>query len=166
MAIFYIAGRTGKYLEPAAGKANWNIYSMAREGLQNELPGAIRKAKQNYDPVKLTNLKIGSNGTFLIVNVTFQLIEKPDAIKGTIMVVFTEVILPPALARRKAAIGKPGTTIREQELELEMQRIREELQSTREEMQTTQEELKSTNFHPGRYLSTPTARNCTRFFQT
>ncbi len=32
--ILYISGRTGKYLEPAAGKANWNIFAMAREGLR------------------------------------------------------------------------------------------------------------------------------------
>jgi two-component system, chemotaxis family, CheB/CheR fusion protein len=30
--ILYITGRTGQYLEPAAGKANMNIYAMAREG--------------------------------------------------------------------------------------------------------------------------------------
>ena len=30
--ILYISGRTGKYLEPASGKANWNIFAMAREG--------------------------------------------------------------------------------------------------------------------------------------
>jgi len=30
--IVYISGRTGNYLEPAAGKANWNIFVMAREG--------------------------------------------------------------------------------------------------------------------------------------
>jgi two-component system, chemotaxis family, CheB/CheR fusion protein len=32
--IVYISGRTGKYLEPAAGRANWNVHSMAREGLR------------------------------------------------------------------------------------------------------------------------------------
>jgi PAS domain-containing protein len=42
--ILYISGRTGKYLEPAAGKANWNIHAMAREGLRNELGGAFQKA--------------------------------------------------------------------------------------------------------------------------
>ena len=39
--ILYISGRTGKYLEPAAGKANWNIFAMAREGLRYELSSAI-----------------------------------------------------------------------------------------------------------------------------
>ena len=32
--IIYFSGRTGKYLEPAAGKANMNIFAMLREGLQ------------------------------------------------------------------------------------------------------------------------------------
>ena len=46
--IFYISGRTGKYLEPAAGKANWNIFAMAREGLRYELsaPSRRRSAKK------------------------------------------------------------------------------------------------------------------------
>jgi len=30
--ILYISGRTGKYLEPAAGKANWNIFAMPVKG--------------------------------------------------------------------------------------------------------------------------------------
>ncbi len=42
--ILYISGRTGKYLEPAAGKANWNIFAMAREGLRYELDSAFQKA--------------------------------------------------------------------------------------------------------------------------
>lgn len=143
--ILYITGRTGKYLEPAAGKANMNIYAMAREGLQNELPGAIRKARQSPEPVKLINLKVGTNGGSQLVDVTLQLIEKPDAIKGTIMIVFADVASTPKPGRRKPKTGNQNSTLREQELEHELHRANEKLQSTREEMQTTQEELKSTN---------------------
>ena len=32
--ILYISGRTGKYLELPVGKANLNIFAMAREGLR------------------------------------------------------------------------------------------------------------------------------------
>jgi two-component system CheB/CheR fusion protein len=42
--IFYVSGRTGKYLEPAAGKANWNLFAMAREGLRYELAGRLQEA--------------------------------------------------------------------------------------------------------------------------
>jgi two-component system CheB/CheR fusion protein len=142
--ILYITGRTGKYLEPSAGKANMNIYSMAREGLLNELPGAIRRAKQNYDAVKLHNLKVGTNGGTQLVDVTLQLIEKPDAIKGTIIIIFTDVADVPKSANHKSK-KRNISSFREQELALELQHANEELQSTREEMQTTQEELKSSN---------------------
>lgn len=140
--ILYIAGRTGKYLEPAAGKANMNIYAMAREGLQNDLPGAIRKAKLNTEPVKLHNIKVGTNGGTQFVDITLQQIEKPEAIKGTIMIVFADVPRP---TKRKPKTGNQNSTVREQELENELQHANEELQSTHEEMQTTQEELQSTN---------------------
>ena len=105
--ILYIAGKTGKYLEPAAGKANWNIYAMAREGLSHELPGAIRKAKQNYEPVKLHHVKIGTNGGNQIVDITLQLIEKPEAIKGTIMIVFNDVTNIPKNNKQKIKNRKP-----------------------------------------------------------
>lgn len=143
--ILYITGRTGKYLEPAAGKANMNIYAMAREGLRNELPGAVRKARQSSDPVKLFNIKIGNNGSTQLVDITLQLIEKPDAMKGNIMVVFHDVILPAKARGKRITTHDQRSTTREQDLELELQRTNEELQSTREEMQTSQEELKSTN---------------------
>ena len=42
--ILYISGRTGKYLEPAAGKANWNIFAMAREEICLDLGNAFQKA--------------------------------------------------------------------------------------------------------------------------
>lgn len=143
--ILYITGRTGKYLEPAAGKANYNIYAMSREGLKNELPGAIRKAKLSSKPVKLRNLKVGTNGGTQIVDITLQLIEKPEAIKGYIMIVFADVAEIKRAPTKKLININQNSTIREQELEIELQRVNEELQSTREEMQTTQEELNSTN---------------------
>lgn len=143
--ILYITGRTGKYIEPAAGKANWNIYAMAREGLRNELPGAMRKAKQNFDAVKLDHIKIGINGGTQFVNIIFQQIEKPAAIKGTIMIVFNDVSGDLQVVSRKARKNSDNSSEREKELEIELLRAREELQNTREEMQTTQEELKSTN---------------------
>ena len=42
--IIYISGRTGKYLEPAVGKANMNIFAMLREGLRTEFLIAFKKA--------------------------------------------------------------------------------------------------------------------------
>ena len=143
--ILYITGRTGKYIEPAAGKANMNIYAMAREGLRNELLGAIRKAKQTFEPIIIRNIKIGNNGSSQFVDVTIQSIDKPTEFKGTIMIVFSDVPALPRHVNKKSEAGKQTAIAREHEIEIELQRTLEELQSTREEMQTSQEELKSTN---------------------
>ena len=42
--IFYLHGRTGKYLEPSPGEAGMNILKMAREGLRPDLTTALHKA--------------------------------------------------------------------------------------------------------------------------
>jgi len=69
--ILYLSGRTGKYLEPAAGKANWNIFAMAREGLRYDLGIAFRKAIRQKEAIKVKGLKVGSNGGTLIVTEAF-----------------------------------------------------------------------------------------------
>ncbi|HNW82692.1 MAG TPA: chemotaxis protein CheB [bacterium] len=143
--ILYITGKTGKYLEPVAGKANWNIHVMARSGLQSELPGAFRKAKQTLDPIILHNIKFGTNGGTQFVDVTIQRIEAPGSARCLIMVVFNDV---PIIIKNENVLSKTGkkrTSEKQKELELELRRSLEDHQSIREEMQTAQEELKSTN---------------------
>jgi two-component system CheB/CheR fusion protein len=143
--IVYITGRTGKYLEPVAGKANWNIYAMAREGLRHELPASFRKAKQNYEEVILQNIKIGTNGGSQFIDVTVQQIAKPEPVKGMFIVVFNDVKTIKDIVDSNSGANKKSTNPKLKKVETELQRALEELQSTREEMQTSQEELKSTN---------------------
>ncbi len=143
--ILYITGHTGKYLEPAAGKANWNIHAMAREGLRQALPGAFRKAMQSFDTVIVHNIKVRTNGSTQLVDVTVQRIETPDLIRGMLMVIFADVPVAVKNDVVNPRTGKQSSTGRQKELEIELQRSYEDLESTREEMQTSQEELKSTN---------------------
>jgi two-component system CheB/CheR fusion protein len=143
--IIYITGRTGKYLEPVAGKANWNIHAMAREGLRNELPVAFRKALQSFEPVKIENVKLVENGSKYFVNLTLQQIESPDALKGMIMLVFSDVPESEESDDNTLKQKKQSVSRKQKELEAELIRCNEDLNSTREEMQTSQEELKSTN---------------------
>ena len=142
--ILYITGSTGKYLEPAAGKANMNLFAMAREGLRNELPATFRKAVHNYDKLVLPNISIVANGRTSLVNVTVQQIENPMQLRGKILVIFRD--MPEAeFMPSKSGKGKARHPAINDGLELELQGVKELLQSTREEMQTSQEELKSTN---------------------
>ena len=143
--IVYISGRTGKYLEPAVGKANLNIFAMLREGLQTEFPIAFRKAILTKETVTLHNMKIGSNDSSLTVNVKIQWIGKPEALKNMVMIIFSDI---PTITDAKKGERKRKLTIdssTQSKLQEELQHTREEMQSTLEEMNTSQEELKSTN---------------------
>jgi len=143
--IIYINGRTGRYLEPAAGKANWNIFAMAREGLRFELGNAFQKALRQKEAVSARGLKVGTNGGTQNVDLTVQAIAEPAELNGMVMIVFNDVATPPdditAASCKKTSAG----SARVLELEQALQQSRESLQTTREEMQSSQEELKSTN---------------------
>ena len=143
--IIYISGRTGKYLEPAVGKANMNIFAMLRDGLRNEFPVAFRKAIVKKEAVVLSNIKVGTNGGTQTLNVNIQWIGKPEPLYGTVMVIFTDVPEIPVSEPPTKKGRKISDSMRELELEKELQDTREEMQNTLEEMQTSQEELKSTN---------------------
>ena len=60
--ILYVSGRTGSYLEPAAGKANLNVFAMAREGLRHELPAAFRKVRKEGGAFTLPAVKVKHDG--------------------------------------------------------------------------------------------------------
>jgi len=143
--ILYVSGKTGKYLEPAAGKANWNLFAMAREGLGNALSEAFHKAVRQEIVVTLKGVKVGTNGGMQVVDIIVQPVTSPEALRGMVMVVFTDVAKEsvakaPAKSER-ATINNARLSAMAQEL----QRAHEDLQATRDEMQTSQEELKSTN---------------------
>ena len=143
--ILYISGRTGKYLEPAAGKANWNIFAMAREGLRFELGNAFQKALRQKGAVTVRNLAVGELSGAHKVDITVSAIEEPEALKGMVMIIFTDVAATNEKKVKAGAKTAPAGHARVSELEQEMRHLREELQTTREEMQSSQEELKSAN---------------------
>jgi two-component system CheB/CheR fusion protein len=143
--IFYISGRTGKYLEPAAGKANWNLFAMAREGLRFELTSAFQKALRQKEGVTLHGLKVGTNGGEQYVDVTVQRLDDPGPLQGLVIILFADVAVP---AGAKVAVRAPQSHSRSEklaELERELLQIRAEARATHEEMQTSQEELRSAN---------------------
>lgn len=140
--IIFITRRSGKYLEPATGKANINIFSMLREGLNPEFPVAFRMATRNFEKVVLKKIRIVSENEANLVDVIIQQIDKPSALNGLILIVFRDV---PAGHRRSIAKNKSATNLQLSELEAEQQRLKDELQSSLEAMQVSEEELKSAN---------------------
>ena len=88
--IVYISGHTGRYLEPAAGKANWNIHVMARPGIRAQLAVALRTALQEKTAVELRGLRLDDEAT-ASVDITVQAVVQPKSLDGMAMIVFRDV---------------------------------------------------------------------------
>lgn len=157
--ILYTSGRTGKFLEPAAGKANWNIFAMLREGLNYSLYNAFQKAVQKNETVTVKNAVVKTNGDKVAVDTIVQPIDEPEPLRRMVLIVFTEVALPDEKmlkdktehqADHSEQVSVLKEELRQAHLELkntreEMQASQEKLSSTNEELQSTNEELQSTN---------------------
>lgn len=142
--IVYLSAKTGKYLEPTVGKANMNIFAMAREGLAGPLNEAFARTVREETTITLKDLRIQTNGSAVTVDVIVQHLSKPTAMQGMVLIVFRETNEPPA-KNAKSLSRKALHDARITELIQELQDAREEVQLTREEMQASQEELKAAN---------------------
>ena len=144
--IVYISGRTGRYLEPAAGKANWNIHVMARAGLRSQLAGALRMAPQSEQPIELRGLKIDDDPQ-RTVDVTVKLMREPKALLGMVLIVFRDAAIRKRGARTKANAGAADPALSEDfaRSQAEIAAMRQEMRASEEELQAANEELQSTN---------------------
>ncbi|MFN2359222.1 MAG: chemotaxis protein CheB, partial [Desulfotignum sp.] len=153
--IVYIHGRTGKYLEPAPGRACFNILDMARPSLKTVLASAIRKAAGIKQQVVRKGVDIEDNGGFIKVDLTVKPVLAYGSLRGMLMVVFNDVKKAKTKAKPEAPRKEDATTRLEQELLYtkenlqttieELETANEELKSSNEELQSTNEELQSTN---------------------
>ena len=143
--ILYISGRTGKYLEPAAGKANWNVIAMAREGLRDDLTSALQKVHRKKGAVTVRGIKVGHEADARSVDIMVQALEEPKELFGMVLIVFSESVIRHELSLAAGTAKAPAHNAWQRELERQIKHAREEVQAGREEMQTSQEELKSMN---------------------
>jgi two-component system CheB/CheR fusion protein len=162
--ILYLHGRTGMYLEMPEGEAGIsNILKMAREGLRRELKTTLHKAVATKETVRVSNLRVKTNGHFTQVNLTVLAVTAGTAAQPEAP--FYLVILeeapplrsPPGSAGvseapRLALAAGPGAAgpdtdadTRVAALQAELRAKEEYLQAVNEEMETSNEELKSSN---------------------
>jgi len=143
--ILYISGRTGRFLEPAAGKANWNIHVMLRPEIRAQILGAMRQALVERKPVELRGLQL-DDGALGVIDVTVRSIHEPNVLDGMVMIVFREPAGPaPARPRRRRGAAGPAADAEVLRLREEIQALRQEMGASQEELQATNEELQSTN---------------------
>lgn len=144
--IVYINGKTGNYLEPAAGKVNHNLFAMLRHGLAAPLNEGFTRALRLSETLELQNLKVGTNGGTKVVNVIIKPLAMPSALKGMVLVAFVDQIVPPKTITKASTLKVSNAQADQLKvLEQKVALSNEQLQITREEMQTSQEELNSIN---------------------
>lgn len=143
--MLYFSGKTGKYLEPAVGKPNLNLFAMAREGIRQALNEAFYLAVRENRPATLKRVRIDPARPAQYVDIVVQPLTEPAALNGMVLVVFRDVAAPHRPKRHAPADASASNGQRIEAALLELQHAREDARSTREEMQTSQEELKSAN---------------------
>ncbi|MFN0302270.1 MAG: PAS domain-containing protein [Burkholderiales bacterium] len=142
--VVYIHGRTGAYLEPAAGKPRASLLSMAREGLQLDLAAALREAAVDDREVRREGVRVKSNGGFVGVGLSVWKLHEPDTVGDLLLVAFRPDPAPAEPAGSGSRNRSHGSS-RARVLEHELQSAKDSLRSTIEEVETTNQELKSTN---------------------
>jgi two-component system CheB/CheR fusion protein len=143
--ILYFHGRTGRYLEHTAGKANLNIYAMASEGLRYELGNAIKKAHNEGIEVIAKNLEVRTGDKTSTINLIVRPLRKPEEMRDYLLVIFEEVLQahPAVQKKSRKKANTPGQETPRNELEEELRLTRARLQSTMDEIEAHQEEQKS-----------------------
>jgi chemotaxis methyl-accepting protein methylase len=145
--VLYVSGDTGRYLEVPAGKVNWNVLAMARDGLRHAVTSAFHKAATSNQPATLVGLRTRGRGGAHRVDLTIEPIQEPPALHGTVLLTFRDgAAAGPKAVRaelpRPSGASRASTVSR---LERDLREAGDELRTTREEMQASQEELKSSN---------------------
>ncbi len=143
--ILYINGKAGRYLEPAAGRANWNLFAMARDELNHPLFEVFQRAIRKKEIVSARQLPMGSPESRNFVDIQVHPIDEPTALKRMVMVVFHETREQLPAEKNDSNPGNSNQNARVAEMAAHLRHAQEELQVLREEMQTTSEELKSSN---------------------
>ena len=133
-------GRTGRYLEPAAGAASFDVVQMARPELAEPLRAAMAEVAATGART-VTEVEIRRDGERTD---TIRLaVEPTDALGGplgSLLVSFSDVTDLDAGSSQSA---EPSASARS--LEDELRNLRAHLQSTIEELEASNEDLRSTN---------------------
>ncbi|HXZ79609.1 MAG TPA: chemotaxis protein CheB [Terriglobales bacterium] len=150
LEIIQFRGRTGAYLEPAAGHPTFSLSKMAREGLLVDLRTALSKAKKENTVVRKEGVHVRSNGGTTEVNLEIVPIQGRESGERMFAVVFQDVareVRKPVEKRisEKEARKKSGVVQQNERLQREINQLREQLQALIEEHETTTEEFKAAN---------------------
>ena len=138
--ILYTSGYIGPYLEPAAGRTDWNLHAMARGGLREALADALALTLARGGTMELPDVPLQGDRTPRRVHVTVRALAHPVALAGNVLLTFRDVVVDGAPVPRRR-----GRRSSDRTLEGQLTQARDEMQSLREEMGAAQEELRAAN---------------------
>lgn len=142
--VLYIHGSVGRYLEPAAGKANWNLHAMARPPLRSQIAAAMRQLLLDGQPAVLRALALDDADPTRL-DIALQPLPHGAGTPALVLVVFQDRPAPPAARRRRAGTPDPELAAELRRLQDEVLSLRQEMGASAEELQAANEELQSTN---------------------
>lgn len=155
--VLQFRGDTSAFLKQPAGRANFHLLKMAREGLLLPLQTAINKAKKEGKPVRKENVRVELNGRARAVHIAVMPLKN---LKETCYLVLFEEASPTRSAggrtrnslqkgTKKARGDARPPSKREQsriaELEREAAETRDYLQAIQEQHEAANEELQASN---------------------
>src|SRR5918994_4283583 len=144
--LLHGSGRTGKYLELAAGAPRTDIYSMARPGLRPDLRAAVHKAASTGQIAIHKNVTVGTNGGRQTIDLIVHPIRSASIRDSVYMVVFQDVGGIRATSDEEIVESDEELeSANLHQLEMELRATRERLQTTTEELESSKEELQSIN---------------------
>ena len=170
--VLHFRGQSAAYLEHPAGKATFDLFQMAREGLRYQLRHAVEEARESMRPVRTASIRLSVGGVRKRVDLevtpftsgdhTYFVIsfhepdQRAEELKGKGTQVVEEASASEATLLRKeleASREHLQSIITEKDVSTEelraayeeIQSSNEELQSTNEELETAKEELQSIN---------------------
>jgi two-component system CheB/CheR fusion protein len=140
MEILHFRGSTGLFLEPASGKASFNLLKMARAGLAFELRSAVHKANKSGRPEKKAGIEIKGKGILHLASIEVIPL-RSDGDEKLFLVIMEEVPLP-VVTKGKTILSKDKIVL---QLQRELEATKEDMRSILEEQEASVEELQSAN---------------------
>ena len=139
MEVLEFRGRTGPFLEPAAGEPQNNVLKMARPGLLSAVRDALAEAKKKMAPARKHAIAIGDDGSTRSCEVMAIPVTSFGGTMEPLFVVLFEDSLP-AETSSKGRSRPARTTGRR-----DVSRLRHELTATKEYLHSLIEEHGRTN---------------------
>lgn len=145
MDVLLFRGRTGNFLEHAAGSASLNLLKMARESLVLDLRTVISKALKQNTTIRHENAILRQNGHTQAISIEVIPFQLAASSERFFLILFQGNQISAAEPRHVETAGPPAVKARQEKEHHELSNLREELASNRESLQAIIEEQEATN---------------------